>query len=116
MKKYVGEFCVTLDTMEDKARISAICDTVFCEAFASAPSNTTYNHPIPSSLADFYKAHMDEILENLRELFPNCHISHTLLTIGTNGKIYDVARIDDKELKFLNNTVLDNSYIVIDWS
>lgn len=79
---------------------------------------TSYNHPLPQDrqqTVPFYLKNMPDILAGLQELFPGCAVSHTLLSRGTDGKMYDISKLDDKVLPFVNRA-LDQSYIVIDWS
>lgn len=71
-------------------------------------SENTEMHPL-------YKANMDEILRRLQELFPDSLVSHTLMAQGTDGIMYDISRLDDTALPFVNQT-LSQSYIHIDWS
>ena len=63
----------------------------------------------------FYLKNMPDILAGLQELFPGCHVSHTLFSKGTDGKMYDISKLDDKVLPFVNRA-LDQSFIVVDWS
>jgi hypothetical protein len=51
----------------------------------------------------------------LNDVFPGCDVSHSIMAKGTDGKLYDVSKLDDKVLPFVNSA-LDQSYIVIDWS
>lgn len=81
-------------------------------------SETSYNFQLPQDghqTDPFYLKNMPEILAGLQELFPGCAVSHTLLSKGTDGKMYDISKLDDKVLPFVNKA-LDQSYIVIDWS
>lgn len=71
-------------------------------------SENTEMHPL-------YKANMEEILRRLQELFPDSLVSHTLMAQGTDGIMYDISRLDDTALPFVNQT-LSQSYINIDWS
>ena len=71
-----------------------------------------YHYEIPNK---FYVENMDEIIYNLQKLFPDSNITHTLLSKGSDGKLYDIAKIDDTILPLIT-TALDHSYIVIDWS
>jgi hypothetical protein len=71
-------------------------------------SENTEMHPL-------YKANMEEILSRLQELFPDSLVSHTLMAQGTDGIMYDISRLDDTALPFVNQT-LSQSYIHIDWS
>jgi hypothetical protein len=63
----------------------------------------------------FHIKNMNDILAGLQELFPGCSVSHTLLCQGKDGKMYDVAKLDESVLPFVDRA-LDQSYIVIDWS
>ena len=63
----------------------------------------------------FYLENMVDILDGLRTLFPECTISHSTLSQGTDGKFYDISTLDEKVLPFINRA-LDQSFIVIDWS
>jgi hypothetical protein len=58
---------------------------------------------------------MKDILVGLQSLFPDCAVSHTLLCQAKDGKMYDISKLDDSVLPFLDRA-LDHSYIVIDWS
>ena len=63
----------------------------------------------------FHIKNMSDILTGLRYLFPDCAVSHTLLCQAKDGKMYDVAKLDNAVLLFVDRA-LDQSYIVIDWS
>ena len=63
----------------------------------------------------FHITNMSDILAGLEALFPACAVSHTLLCQGKDGKMYDVAKLDESVLPFVDRA-LDQSYIVIDWS
>ena len=58
---------------------------------------------------------MPDILIKLQELFPDCSITHTLMAKGSDGKMYDISKIDDSILPLINS-VNKESYIVIDWN
>jgi len=108
---------------EEAARIQQvkqIVQQVYQAAVQTARSkdDTSYNHPLPPAHhADhsFYLKNVPDILAGLQELFPGCDVSHTLLSKGTDGKMYDISKLDDKVLPFVNRA-LDQSYIVVDWS
>jgi hypothetical protein len=108
---------------EEAARIQQvkqIVQQVYQAAVQTARSkdDTSYNHPLPPAHhADhsFYLKNVPDILAGLQELFPGCAVSHTLLSKGTDGKMYDISKLDDKVLPFVNRA-LDQSYIVVDWS
>lgn len=91
---------------------------------AKNTSNMIYYHPIPvlvnkdtneTSYDPFYRRNMSDILNQLQQLFPDCSVTHTLLSLGTNGNLYDISKMNDKMLPYID-TPLENSYIVIDWT
>jgi len=97
---------------------------------AKTTLDTSFNFPIPPDHLQgrpraavswippsdpFFLANMPDILSGLRQLFPGCTVTHSLLCQGTDGKLYDISTLDDKVLPFVNRA-LDRSFIVIDWS
>jgi hypothetical protein len=68
-----------------------------------------------NELNTFYTTNMNDILEQLQELFPGCSVSHAILSRGSDGKLYDISKINDRILQVII-TALPNSYIFIDWS
>lgn len=109
---------------EEAARIQQvknIVEQVYRAAVQTAKSSsvTSYNYPLPQQhriqTDPFYLKNMPEILAGLQELFPDCDVRHTLLSRGTDGKMYDISKLDEKVLPFVNRA-LDQSYIVVDWS
>lgn len=74
--------------------------------------NTFYNYPL---LDSFTKKHAGAIVNRLQKLFPMYSVSHTLLAPGSDGRLYDVAKISDDVLPLVGS-VLNDSYIVVDWS
>ena len=109
--------------------------------FAKNSQGTSYNYPIPfvntqahltpnvpclsrpgsfpapyKKCSDpFYIDNISDILTSLQRLFPECTISHSIMAKAKDGKLYDVAKLDDAVLPFVDRA-LDQSYIVIDWS
>lgn len=112
-------------------KIKEIVQTIYTYAiqYAKGSTETSYRYMVPkvnggidkvrmarTMMADpFYIENMPSILAVLQDLFPDSSVSHTLLAKGTDGKFYDISKLDDKVLPFVNRA-LDESYIVIDWS
>ena len=83
---------------------------------AKTKTDTSYKYQVPfNPNDDFYSKNMTKILQGLQELFPDCSVTHTLFARGTDGKMYDISKLDDTVLPIVN-TALNNSFIVIDWS
>lgn len=63
----------------------------------------------------FYKDNMEEILSGLQDLFPGCTVKLAKMCTGNDGKRYDISKMDDKMLPFINQ---QNAFecIVVDWS
>lgn len=124
------------------SRVNEVVNTIYTYTINSAKTtnDTSYNHVIPFASAHqtpnipclsrpgigfpapykrssdpFYIENMSDILGNLQLLFPECSVSHSIMAKGTDGKLYDISKLDDKVLPFVDRA-LDKSYIVIDWS
>ena len=124
--------------------IKNIVRIIYNGAYTSAKNGqtTSYNYPIPitntqahltpnipclsrpgisfpapykKSSDPFYIENMSDILSNLQSVFPECTISHSIMAKAKDGKLYDVSKLDDAVLPFVDRA-LDQSYIVIDWS
>jgi hypothetical protein len=80
---------------------------------ATPKSNLAYYYT--TRWTSFHMENMPEILRRLHALFPNYHISHTILSRGTDGMLYDIARLNDNTLPLVDS-VLEASYIVVDFA
>jgi len=107
---------------QNKNKINTIVTTIYDDTvcITKVSNETLYNYQIPfneetQSSDNFYIQNIDTILNKLKELFPECSVSHTLLAKGKNGKLYDISKINDDILPLIDTT-LKQSYIVIDWS
>ncbi len=108
-------------------RVKQVSDFIYNSAvqLASTSSNTSFKHEIPrvrysaydkwNASDPFYLNNMADILGELQALFPGCTVTHTLMAKGRDGKLYDLSKLDDKVLPFIDQT-LEQSYIVVDWS
>lgn len=114
--------------IEEEARLQKVKQIVYniynyAVQVAKTKTDTSYNYQLPrlqtrtgdTTIDAFYTQNMPDILAGLQELFLGCDVSHTLLCKGTDGKMYDISKLDEKVLPFINRD-LDQSYIVIDWS
>lgn len=63
----------------------------------------------------FILSNMTDILKGLQELFPGCLVMKKRLVRGQDGKLYDMAFMDEKTLPFVNQSHI-TEYIVIDWT
>ena len=63
----------------------------------------------------FHVKNMKDILAGLQVLFPECKVTHTLMARKNDGTLYDISKFDDSVLPLVNE-LLQESYIVIDWS
>jgi hypothetical protein len=98
-------------------KIHSIVQSIYPRVLQTAKhtSSKIYCHEIKFADRVFYTTNMSSILAGLKELFPDAYIAHTLLSKGIDGKMYDVARISDTDLRQISKTN-ENSYIIVDWS
>ena len=108
-------------------RVKQIVDSIYNPAvqLAGRSTDTSFKHQIPTgrysphnmgNVSDpFYLNNMGDILSGLQALFPDCSVTHSLMARGRDGKLYDLSKMDDSVLPFIDQT-LEQSYIVIDWS
>lgn len=101
--------------------IMKIIQYIYTNAIKTAKTTyeTSYNYKVPyltdKVANEFHITNMCEILRILKELFPKCSVRHTLVSLGKDGKLYDISKINDDILSCINE-VNKNSYIIIDWS
>ena len=114
-------------------RLRTIIDHIYRTVFSAAMTkiDTSFNFTVPFDMSPqpktkgvaqqgrpsdpFYIENMADILSGLQLLFPDCTVSHSILSQGTDGKLYDISTMHEKTLLFVNRA-LDQSFIVIDWS
>lgn len=101
---------------------STTSETSFHSEIPRAPIQHPVGRPIKSPgyqtsgpSDPFYLNNMEHILSDLKKLFPDCDVTHALMAKGRNGKLYDLSKLDDKVLPFVDHT-LEQSFILIDWS
>ena len=104
-------------------KIKEIVSNIYNSAIymAKTTSNTSFHHQIPmnnkynNDIDIFYINNKDEIVKILQELLTDCSVSFSILSRGNDGKMYDISKMDEKVIPFINRQ-FDKSYIVIDWS
>ncbi len=95
---------------------------------AKIKGDTNYSHAIPiiSQIRDFrgtmkynydvfYTMNMEEILERIKALFPDCLVNKKTLSMGRDGKMYDISSLCSTVAAFVDHS-RDQDYIVVDWS
>lgn len=110
------------DEKNRNKKIKEIVSNIYNSAIymAKTTSNTSFQYEIPKNnnnncLDIFYINNRDEIVKILQELFTDCSVSFSILSRGNDGKMYDISKMDEKVIPFINRQ-FDKSYIVIDWS
>jgi hypothetical protein len=58
---------------------------------------------------------MPDILDKLRGVFPDSKVEFKSLSRGQDGKMYDIADIDERMKPFINPQ-LNEDFIIVDWS
>ena len=73
------------------------------------------NSRIVNAPCQFHTKNMPDILQELREIFPECLVKHARLVKAQDGKMYDIDTMDEKVLPFIDQSQ-SQEYITIDWS
>jgi hypothetical protein len=58
---------------------------------------------------------MPDVLIRLHSLFPESNVHFKTLSRGKDGKLYDIANVDERMKPFIDSRY-DQDFIVIDWS
>lgn len=114
------------DEKKRQEEVNRIVGMIYGSVIGSAKSksDTFYQYPIPSSQVrhthqiiydEFFMKNLDEVLDRLRSLFPDCSVDKKTLSRGNDGKMYDISKMDTSFLPFVNHSY-DQSFIVVDWS
>jgi len=64
---------------------------------------------------DSFDIYMGDIVNRLKEVFPDCSVKHITMSMGFDGKMHNITEIDEKALPFINRKSCQE-YIVVDWS
>jgi hypothetical protein len=75
----------------------------------------TSEHTLHPNDVKIVLENQDEILEQLRELFPDCAVGIKTLSRGANGQYYDASTLDESALRFIDKRY-DQTHLVVDWS
>jgi hypothetical protein len=121
---------VVKQDIHKRTQLDSIIRHIYQEAVSKASNSLarTYREAITINTKDytmsinnipFERVDIQGIISKLRELFPECSVEHTMLSRGQDGKLYDLAKMEEKALQsvlpFVNRTK-DQAYIIIDWS
>ena len=82
---------------------------------ATTTTQTRYQQQIPIHGQFSVKDNMPDILDKLRGLFPDSKVDSKSLSRGYDGKMYDIADIDERMKPFIDAR-FNQDFIVIDWS
>jgi hypothetical protein len=87
---------------------------------ADSTSETVYRFDArQTNIQHILMANMDEIINSLRTLFPDCLVEYKSVTTvtGNDGKQYDLSTLDEKLRPFINmRSQQTNNSIIIDWT
>jgi hypothetical protein len=103
--------CVTQLHIVILRKAESSTDTFYHYKLPPFPISNTTQLPIP----EFYRDNMKLILEGLQILFPDCLVEHATLVMAQDGKLYNISKLDEKMIPFINMQQ-SAEYIVVDWS
>lgn len=79
------------------------------------PMTQSLTRPVKYSPSEFHTKNMPDILQELRDMFPQCLVKHARLVKAQDGKMYDMDTIDEKVLPFIDQSQ-SQEYITVDWT
>lgn len=83
---------------------------------ATTTPETHYQQRVDHHTGHFsMRNNMSDILDRLRAMFPDSRVDFKSLSRGQDGKMYDIADIDERMKPFINPQ-LNQGFIVVDWS
>jgi hypothetical protein len=83
---------------------------------AETSNQTSFQYKVQEYIGQIaIRDNIFDILSRLRTLFPDSSVEFKSLSRGQDGKMYDIAHIDEKMKPFINPQYNQN-VIVIDWS
>ena len=83
---------------------------------ATTTPETRYQQRVDQHTGHFsMRNNMSDILDRLRAMFPDSKVDFKSLSRGQDGKMYDIADIDERMKPFINPQ-LNQGFIVVDWS
>ena len=88
-------------------------DTFYHYQLPAFPVSRDTRLPVPGP--EFHRDNMKLILDGLQILFPDCLVEHATLVRAQDGKLYDISKLDEKMIPFINMQQ-SAEYIVVDWS
>ena len=98
--------------------INQIVNTIYSNVTNQAKTQTitSYKHQLQQQFDPiFCEKNKDDIINNLKILFPDCSIDYKMLSRGNDGQMHDITNIDEKMKPFINRQHAQ-AHIVIDWS
>jgi hypothetical protein len=100
--------------------VSQICSNV--KQIATTTPQTRFQQKVAPDIGNashhghFNVRHsMPDILDKLRGVFPDSKVEFKSLSRGQDGKMYDIADIDERMKPFINPQ-LNEDFIIVDWS
>jgi hypothetical protein len=101
----VTSYTVQLQITDPRAAVKKVIS-------AMPASEHTTLHPFDMSLIF---ENRDEVIQQLRSLFPDCDVGIKTLSRGANGQYYDASTLDESALRFIDKRY-DQTHLVVDWS
>ena len=120
-RDYMRNLKAKNDEMKRLAEIESYIKNIYTHAINTATTTnyTSYQFQIQQHITrngpDFARTNMQDIIRGLQCLFPDCTVEFTILTRAQDGKMYDISKMDEKILPFINSGATQDC-IVIDWS
>jgi hypothetical protein len=109
------------------SRVKEIYRETICYAGMNTDTRYIYGLPpiqmsrrndfcLPVPQPEFHRDNMEDILSELRVLFPDCSVKYTKVARGEDGKFYDISSMDEKIIAVFIDKRHNEECIIIDWT
>ena len=86
------------------------------EQIAKTTTQTRFQQEVRNDNTQFsMRDNVPDILGRLRSMFPDSKVDFKSLSRGQDGKMYDIADIDERMKPFID-TRYNQDFIIVDWS
>jgi hypothetical protein len=86
------------------------------EQIAKTTTQTRFQQQVRNDNTQFsMRDNVSDILGRLRSMFPDSKVDFKSLSRGQDGKMYDIADIDERMKPFID-TRYNQDFIIVDWS
>ena len=106
-----------LRSLKQKIEIDKYVRHIYSSALRQAETTTDTYYQY-TRIDESMRKNMQEILDTLKSLFPDCRVEYQHTIGGNDGKLYDINNLDESSRQILLNPsykTKEHEQIVIEW-